>query len=156
MPGDAPTDPRPPLSEAQTAAHVRRREALHRAVMELDGELDVLAQAAVVDAERLAQALRDTLATLEQHVEEADAPEGLLGQILEVAPWFGPRVEKLREEHHGLRERATMLLAQVEESEEPARALPAARELSGCIAGHRHRGTALLLDAYLLDIPQGD
>lgn len=156
MHSDASTDPRLPLSDIDAAAYTRRREALHRAVMELDAELDALEQLPTPDGERFAQAVRDLAATLEQHIEEADAPDGLLGQIIEVAPWFGPRVDKLRAEHDVLRERSSALLEQVESGQQLMQALADTRELSAVVAVHRHRGTTLLLDAYMLDIPQGD
>ena len=156
MPNDTSTDRRFPLSDRDKAAATRRREALHRAVTELDAELDALEQAPAPDGERLTRALHDLVATLEQHIEEADAPEGLLEQILEVAPWFGPRVEQLRQEHDTLHEQASALLEQVAAGQELDRALADARELSSRVDDHRHRGTTLLLDAYMLDIPEGD
>lgn len=156
MPNDATTHPRIPISDTETAAYTRRREALHRAVAELDEELDALEQAPAPDGIRFEEALRDLVATLEQHIEEADAPDGLLGQILEVAPWFGPRVEQLRQEHDQLHARASTLLEQVVAGQQLVRALGDARELSAGVAEHRHHGTTLLIDAYLLDIPAGD
>ena len=156
MPNDTSTDPRLPLSDRDKAAATRRREALHRAVTELDAELDALEQAPALDGDRFARALRDLVATLEQHIEEADAPDGLLEQIMEVAPWFGPRVEQLRQEHDTLHEQATALLGQVASGRGLDRVLADARELSARVEEHRHRGTTLLLDAYMLDIPEGD
>ncbi len=156
MPNDTSSEPRLSISEGDRAASTRRREALHRAVTELGAELDALEAAAAPDGERFAQALRDLLATLEQHVEEADAPEGLLQQIIEVAPWFGPRVEQLRSEHDVLNGQARTLLEQVAAGRELEQALGAARELCAQVDDHRHRGTTLLIDAYMLDIPEGD
>lgn len=156
MPNDASTHPRLPISDTETAAYTRRRESLHRAVTELDAELDALEEAPAPDGLRFKEALRDLVATLELHIEEADAPDGLLGQILEVAPWFGPRIEQLRHEHDDLHARASTLLEQVAGGEQLVRRLGDARELAAGVSGHRHHGTTLLIDAYLLDIPEGD
>lgn len=156
MPNDASTHPRLPISDTETAAYTRRREALRRAEMELDAELDALEEAPAPDGIRFSQALRDLVATLELHIEEADAPDGLLGQILEVAPWFGPRVEQLRREHEDLHVRASALVEHAAGGQQLIRALGEARELSAGVAEHRHHGTTLLFDAYLLDIPEGD
>ncbi|TVR21709.1 MAG: hypothetical protein EA387_09910 [Nitriliruptor sp.] len=156
MSNDTSTDRRVPLSDGEKAAVTRRREALHRAVTELDAELDAFEQGLTSDGGRFETALGDLVTTLAQHIEETDAPDGLLGQILEVAPWFGPRVEQLRREHDVLHEQASALLEQVASGQEPDQALGDVRELSARVDEHRHRGTTLLLDAYMLDIPAGD
>lgn len=142
------------LPEVDADAFTRRREALHRAVTELDGELDALEAGSPPDAERFRAALRALLTTLQQHIDEAEAADGLLGRIVEDAPWFGARVSKLRSEHDEYLRRVPALLEQADGQADVTPLLAEARDLSSQLSEHRHRGTALLQDAYLLDIPE--
>jgi hypothetical protein len=144
------------LSEADADAHTRRREALHRAVADLERELDALADEPVPSTDRFRAAIRDMLVAIRQHIDEAEAPDGLLGQIVHAAPWFAARVEQLRGEHDDLLARGNALLVSAAADGEVATLLAEARELVGRVSDHRHAGTALLVDTYLLDIPQGD
>jgi len=144
------------LSGADADAHTRRREALHRAVAELDRELDALADQPVPDADRFRAAIRDMVVAMREHIDETESPDGLLGQVLEAAPWFAARVEQLRGEHGELLARGNALLVSAAAGGEVAPLLAEARELAAQVSDHRHAGTALLVDTYLLDIPQGD
>jgi hypothetical protein len=144
------------VSDAQAAAYRDRREALLAAAADLDQEVDHLSSRANPDASRLHTALLRTQARLEQHVAEAEAPGGLLAQILEDAAWLSARAEQLRAEHRDLLDLAGDLLGRSEAGEDLMRLLPAARGLAARIAEHRHRGTTLLLDAYMLDLAPGD
>jgi len=91
-----------------------------------------------------------------EHIDEVESPDGLLGQVLEAAPWFGARVEQLRGEHADLLALGNALLVKADADGELATLLVEARELAARVSGHRHSGTALLVDTYLLDIPQSD
>lgn len=143
-------------SEAEADAHERRREALHRAVAELEGELDALADQSALDTDRFRAAIQRMVVAVGEHIDEVESPDGLLAQVIEVAPWFGARVEQLRSEHGELLARGNALLEQVDADGEVAALLAGARELSARVSDHRHTGTALLVDTYLLDIPQSD
>jgi len=144
------------LSDADADAHTRRREALHRAVVELEGELDALADQPAPDADRLRAAIQGTMVAVREHIDEVESPDGLLGQVLEAAPWFGARVEQLRGEHADLLALGNALLVKADSGGDLAALLLEARELAARVSEHRHAGTALLVDTYLLDIPQGD
>ncbi len=144
------------LSAADADAHTRRREALHRAVAELDGELEALAAAPTPDADRFRAAVREMMVAVREHVDEVDAADGLLAQVLETAPWFAARVEQLRSEHGDLLARGNALLVRAATGADMASLLAEARDLVARVSDHRHAGTALLFDTYLLDIPQGD
>ncbi len=144
------------LSEADADAHTRRREALHRAVVELEGELEALADGPEPDADRLRAAIQGMMVAVREHIDEVESPDGLLGQVLEAAPWFGARVEQLRGEHADLLAFGNALLVKADADGELATLLVEARELAARVSGHRHSGTALLVDTYLLDIPQSD
>jgi hypothetical protein len=144
------------LSAADADAHTRRREALHRAVGELGQELDDLAGRPEPDADRFRAAIRAMMRALREHVDEVEAPDGLLTEVLATAPWFAARVEQLRGEHGDLLARGNSLLGRAAAGGDVAGLLPEARELTARVSAHRHAGTALLVDTYLLDIPQGD
>ena len=144
------------LSEADSDAHSRRREALHRAVAELEHELDTLTGQPVPDADRFRTAVQGMMVALREHIDEAESPDGLLAQILHAAPWFAARVEQLRAEHGDLLARGNALQVRAAAGGEVAPLLAEARELAARVSDHRHAGTALLFDTYLLDIPQGD
>lgn len=144
------------IDDAEAQAYEARRRALHTAVMQLDADLDELATQQSPDRDRFATAVRSLQDSLEEHAREADAPDGLLAQILSDAPWFAARVQKLRDEHVRLRERATTLLDDAGTDRPIGELLPEARSLALQVSDHRHAGTILLLDAYMLDIPAGD
>jgi hypothetical protein len=152
--GDAPD--RPQVSDADAEAYRARREALQVAVTELDQHLDDLEAQDVPDADHFRAALEQLVATLHRHVEEADAPDGLLAQILEEASWFSSRVERLRVEHGDLLDRAEGLLGRLAAGEAVDPLLADARRLSERVAEHRRRGTKLLVDATMLDLSAGD
>lgn len=144
------------ISAEAAAAYRARREALHIAVIELEHELELLEAQPQPDVRRLRAALDQLLTTLREHIAQADAPDGLLADIIETAPWFAPRAEQLRSEHGELLERAQQLIDEAAANEDAASVLESARELSQRISEHRHEGTALLLDAYMLDVPAAD
>jgi cytochrome c556 len=151
---DSEAGQRLPVSEEDADAYRARREALLTAVLELGEELDALERQEDPDADRFRAAVRQLLATVQRQVEEADAPGGLLVQVREAAPWFASRVEQLRGEHDDLVERTRSLLDRPDD--EVRRSLTEARDLSARLSRHRHRGTKLLLDAYMLDVSAGD
>ncbi|WP_052668540.1 hypothetical protein [Nitriliruptor alkaliphilus] len=151
---DSEAGERLPVSDEDADAYRARREALLTAVTELDQELDALESQEAPDPDRFRAAVRQVLATVQRHIEEADAPDGLLAQVREAAPWFASRVEQLRGEHDDLIARTRALLERPDD--DVRRSLTEARDLSARLSRHRHRGTKLLLDAYMLDVSAGD
>jgi hypothetical protein len=144
------------LSDADAEAALARREALQAAVSDLEEHLGDLEAQDVPDPDRFRRAVEQLLATLLRHVEEADAPDGLLAQVLEEASWFASRVEALRGEHVDLLGRTTSLLERARAADDVRPLLTDARQLSGHVAEHRRRGTTLLVDATMLDLSAGD
>jgi hypothetical protein len=144
---------RTPLPDAEADAYRARREALHAAVTDLDRFLDGVD---VPEPEQVQAALRDFLAAVQEHVTEADAPNGLLASIIATAPWLGNRARQLRDEHDRLLADATSLALRAQDGTVDAALLDDMRDLSARVSEHRHRGTGLVLDAYMLDIPAGD
>lgn len=144
------------LSDADAEAALARREALQAAVSDLEGHLHDLEVQDVPDPDRFRRAVEQLLATLHRHVEEADAPDGLLAQVIDEASWFASRVEGLRGEHVDLLERTTSLLERARAADDVRPLLADARQLSARVAEHRRRGTTLLVDATMLDLSAGD
>lgn len=139
------------------ATHRSRREVLHEAADGLDAALRSLEAAGSPDRERLARALEDVVAPLEEHVRGANQPGGILTQVVNAAPWLSSRARQLGREHDALLGRATALAQQAASADATVDALlREARELASAMTRHVHRGTTLILDAYMLDIPDGD
>ncbi len=152
--GDTPG--RQQLTDTAADAYRARREALHATVSDLDAELDELEAQDAPDVERFRTAMTQVLDNLHQHIQEADAADGLLAEIIETAPWFAPRAEALRAEHDDLLDRTRELIERASAGGEIETLLADARTLSARISDHRHTGTSLLMDAYMLDVPAGD
>jgi hypothetical protein len=142
------------LPDSGVEASRARREALHTAVEDL--ERGVAALESEPDLGRFAATMRDVLRTVHQHVDEVEAPDGLLDEMMTVAPRVTYRVEKLRREHADLLERTRSLLRRVEENDTLESLATDGRALAKDLSAHRHRGTDLMQDVFLTDIPAAD
>ncbi len=91
------------------------------------------------------RALRDLLEAYADHVDESEAPDGLLLDLTETDPRLEVDVAELRREHTELAERFCALLAT-----EPERSVleAEAAEILGRIDAHRRRGTQLMYRAW--------
>lgn len=99
-------------------------------------------------------ALRDLRAALADHVAETEAADGLLAEVLEIAPRLGAAVKAARSEHVSLLRSVDRLLL---ETSDPAGVTIAALRrhaimLLGQLTQHRQRGADLLYEAYAVDI----
>jgi phage shock protein A len=142
------------LPESAVEASRARREALHAAVDDL--ERGVAAFESEPDRERFAATMRDVLRTVHQHVDDVESPGGLLDEMATVAPRVSYRVEKLRREHADLLERTRSLLRRAEDDDALETLATEGRALSEDLTAHRHRGTELMQDVFLTDIPAAD
>jgi len=142
------------LTEAEAEASRARREALHVAADHLNE--GVTALESDPDLARFVATLREVLRTVQQHVDEVEAANGLFEDMTTVAPHVTPRVDKLRREHVELLEQTRGLLGQAEQGDAPATLATEGRALADRLTAHRHRGTALMLDVFLIDIPAAD
>jgi hypothetical protein len=139
-----------------TQAALARRERL------LDGVVQMTAALRADDADegvwavQLRHAAEAFAATIVDHVNEAEGPDGLLAQIHEDAPWLSRRAEELRAEHPILRDAAVELLGTWPQDPSPDELRAHVEPLLDRVQQHRHRGTALLVDAYSLDLSAGD
>lgn len=132
-----------------------RREALLTAKVEL-------AQALAADEppgpwhDHVGGILEATHTTLVQHVDEAEAPDGLLAQIVEEQPAFSARAQDMRDEHVTLVQEAADLVEMARGDASPEAVRARAEALLELIERHRSRSGGLLVDAYSLDISAAD
>ena len=155
--GEQPASLDPALTEAGRRAS-RRRELLHGAVVDLRELLESDDRASV---EQVRAALERLSATLEAHAWEAETDDGLLAQVVEEDPGFGPRSEAMRREHRELLAECARVRGLLDDeapagSTVPGDLLAAVGELAEDVERHRHRSTKLLLDVYQLDLAAGD
>ena len=108
-------------------------------------------------SENLGNQLRKLSSALEQHVVTTEGPEGLLTQIVDVAPRLKHRVDIALDDHTQLRRQLGATLAslsterwRVDELREQA------THLLGHLTRHRQLGADLVYEAYSVDIEGGD
>lgn len=146
----------PATALPQSPQEVRaRREELRAALVELEDALSRPAGARDQWLARVRPDVETMLTTLRSHVEETEADGGMLARLEEDAPWLEGRVKQLRREHVDLLARSERLLGNwpdggAEDLREEALALLQA------VSRHRHAGTDLLYDAYMVDISAAD
>ena len=99
----------------------------------------------------LAAALSELLSAFDGHVEEVDAPDGLLVDLVGMAPRLQMRVKRLSDEHPELRTMIESALAVVDAGDiSDVRA--ETMVVLGALAAHRQSGADLVYDAYNVDI----
>ncbi|MEX1124641.1 MAG: hypothetical protein WEE53_03150 [Acidimicrobiia bacterium] len=98
-------------------------------------------------------ALADLRDALRAHIREVEAPDGLLGGILQNSPRLASDIEILKKEHVGLMEsleKADQALRA--QSQEPPEIRRRATNLLGHLTRHRQHGSDLVCDAHNIDI----
>jgi hypothetical protein len=103
--------------------------------------------------------LQQLAAAFQHHVEQSEGPDGLLREIVEVAPRLVHAVERVKHEHE-------VLLAEIARLEAAARhngaagelatVLEEARRLLQDIDGHGEQGAELIYEAYSVDVEGGE
>jgi hypothetical protein len=131
---------------------VNRRQDLYEAMRKL--ETSVARASGQADwAARVRDGLRGLQTSLESHVEQTEAQDGLFSVVIERAPHLASAVESLREEHQRLilacRNALEIAKADDVEGEEIRRKVVA---ILGRLAIHRQRGAELLFDTYNVDL----
>ena len=108
-------------------------------------------------SENLGNQLRKLSSALEQHVVTTEGPEGLLTQIVDVAPRLKHRVDIALDDHTQLRRQLGATLAslsterwRVDELREQV------THLLGDLTRHRQLGADLVYEAYSVAIEGGD
>jgi hypothetical protein len=137
-------------------ARVRRNE-LHRAMERLEA---TVARPAAPDgwAGAVDAALLELEDALTEHIREVEAPDGLLAEIVEVAPRLVAEVEMIKREHVELlrswaRARRSVTGDGVTSASGVRRRIIS---LLGRLAIHRQRGSDLVYEAYNTDIAAAD
>lgn len=99
----------------------------------------------------LTAALTELLSAFDGHVEEVDASDGLLAELVQLAPRLQGRVTKLDAEHPELRTMITSALGVVASGEISA-VRSQTMSVLGALATHRQSGADLVYDVYNVDI----
>jgi len=141
----------PPLQTARL-----RRMALHEAMEHMEFTLARASRTEnwVGEVERALNALQDAM---EAHIVDVEAPDGLLNEMIEVAPRLSGEIDVIRREHAEL----TTLWQKADVAvHDPGRDSFRIRRvitaLLGGLAEHRQRGSDLVYDAYNVDIGAAD
>lgn len=139
------------LDRARVKRHALREamEALEHAIGRPVGTED---WARVVEP-----ALDDLEEAIRAHVEEVEAPDGLLAEMLDLAPRLSSLIDTIRAEHQGLVESLEQTRRLLRS--EPLDGLAVRRHgvsLLGYLARHRQHGSDLVYEAYLVDIAAAD
>ncbi|HSJ84785.1 MAG TPA: hypothetical protein VLA91_13295 [Acidimicrobiia bacterium] len=111
--------------------------------------------------ERVAQGLADLRLALDAHIEEVEGSDGLLAEIVEIAPRLSGQAEDLRQHHMellGAWLRAEATVRTASEDGPAARSLVRRRvvALIGRLTRHRQAGSDLVYEAYNVDIAASD
>lgn len=109
----------------------------------------------------VAKALADLRVALNEHIVVTEGDDGLLAEILDVAPRFAAEIGLIRAEHEGLDEaleRAVLTLEGAVEigSDDPDAIRRRVMTVLGRLSLHRQRGADLVYDAYNVDIATAD
>lgn len=133
-----------------------RREQLHEATRDLAATLEDTSEELADRLAEVRRAVADTRTTIDRHVREAEASDGLLAQIITEQPAFGARAEEMRREHIALLEESAELVEASQAARSVDELRDGATELIELIQRHRHRSAELLLDTYDLDLSAND
>ena len=148
-----PGEPSPTLAET-----ARRRADLHAALIAVEKAISSPAGGREGDwSKDVLRALQDLDHALVEHIEGAEGPMGLYEEIGQRAPRLTGQIERLKQEHPGLRDTTRELIGRIEGGAVGTQwPLPDARDdlqrLLGRLVRHRQLGADLVWDAYNLDI----
>jgi hypothetical protein len=140
---------------AETA---RRRADLHGALVDVEEAISRPAVGREPDWTKGVLLRLEGLAhAIDEHIEITERAEGLYDEIAAKAPHLATKIDRLREEHPLLRDRAQALITQLRTTAVgSAWPLDQARDdlqrLLGQIVRHRQLGSDLVWEAYNLDI----
>ena len=101
--------------------------------------------------------LEDLSAALDQHVAITEGEDGLLADIIQVAPRLARRVQLAQQDHRRLRRELDAALAAVPTEDEGVAGVrdQVVAVLSGLVR-HRQAGADMVYEAYNVDIEAGD
>jgi len=93
---------------------------------------------------------------LNGHIENSEGPDGLLTKIVADAPRLMHKVRKAKDEHDHLRSETTELLDALDDGEGVDKVRDRTMALMGGLVRHRHLGSDLVYEAYMVDIEASD
>lgn len=101
---------------------------------------------------RLIAELEKLRAALQDHIEEVEADDGLLTEMLSEAPRLANQIESVRDEHPKLRHQIDQIILDAQGSEEVIDLRSGVLDTLTALARHRQRGSDLVYDGYNVDI----
>lgn len=140
-------------SDALTAAAHRRIE-LKIAVSQVESAA-AAASASPNWRDDLLRELDDLRIALDQHVDEVEGHDGLLIELTTIAPRLVNKINRVRDEHPGLRRDLVNTIDRVKASEDTDEMRGAVLETLASIARHRQAGADLVYEGYSVDIGGG-
>jgi hypothetical protein len=128
----------------------KRRLALRDALTTLEQTL-AMASSSPAWRTTVTRALVEVRTAIEAHVEEVEASEGLLPQLVRDAPRLSNLVRILERDHRRLLESCDQIIS-VASGADASEIRSMARELMGDMVDHRQQGADLVYAAYSEDI----
>ena len=136
-------------------ARIRRHEL--RASMERLESAIARASASKGWLDAVEAALADLRDSLWAHIREVEAPDGLLGEIVEISPRLAGDIEIIKTEHVELMERLEQTdQALRAQDQDPRKVRRHVTDLLGRLTRHRQHGSDLVYDSYNIDISGGN
>jgi len=136
----------------------RRRADLHQALVQVERAISSPASGRLPTwTGDVTKRLTTLLESIDEHIEVTERPEGLYEEILQRAPRLAAQVDRLREEHPGLRDGTAGLIERLQstpigEGWTLDQARDDVQRLLGRVVKHRQQGADLVWEAYNLDI----
>ncbi|HYA68179.1 MAG TPA: hypothetical protein VED63_05550, partial [Acidimicrobiales bacterium] len=93
---------------------------------------------------------------LDRHIEYSEGPQGLLTSIIADAPRLAHKVRKAKDQHDRLRSETSALLEVLADGEGVDKVRRRVLALMGGLVRHRHLGSDLVYEAYMVDIEASD
>jgi hypothetical protein len=136
------------------------RRGVRQACIELE---ESLARPGGRDLEKwladVAARCRELTEAFRHHAEQSEGPDGLLQEIVGVAPRLAHAVDQVKREHEALLTEMTGLDAAVSEKDsidQIGKVREDVLRLLRDVAAHRQRGADLIYEAYSVDVEGGD
>jgi hypothetical protein len=101
------------------------------------------------------QRLSELAAAIAEHIDETEGPDGLLEEILGVAPRLANAISRLRAEHDDLGARVVELRDRLASDARVDEMRGDILSLLMALSHHRQRGSDLVYEAYKIDIGGG-
>ena len=92
---------------------------------------------------------------LDQHVVEVEGEDGILAEMMEVAPRLANKIDKVQAEHPVLSAQVARTIETAQTSEDTDEIRTTILETLGAVARHRQHGADLLYEGYNVDIGGG-